>query len=86
MIGLLIVTHCDLGREFVNAAEFIVGRLDAVEVVPITQTSDSEEILKMLEEKINLPIGMAGVWKSGNASSPKRIKVTASGSVITALQ
>jgi len=52
MIGLVIVTHCDLGKEFLNAAEFIVGRMDAVEVVPITETSDSEEILKMLKEKI----------------------------------
>jgi PTS system mannose-specific IIA component len=54
MIGLLIVTHCDLGKEFVNAAEFIVGRLEAVEVVSITQTSDSEEIRKTIEEKISI--------------------------------
>ena len=52
MIGLLIVTHCDLGKEFLNAAEFIVGRMDAVEVVSITQTSDSEGIRKMIEDKI----------------------------------
>ena len=52
MIGLLIVTHCDLGKEFLNATEFIVGRLEAVEVVSITQTSDSEEIRKTIEEKI----------------------------------
>lgn len=52
MIGLLIVTHCDLGREFLNAAEFIVGRMDAVEVISITQASKSEEIRKMIEDKI----------------------------------
>ena len=52
MIGLLIVTHCDLGKEFLNAAEFIVGRVEAVDVVSITQTSDSEEIRKTIEEKI----------------------------------
>ena len=54
MIGLLIVTHCDLGKEFINAAEFIVGRMEAVEVVSITQTSDSEEVRKMIDEKITI--------------------------------
>jgi PTS system mannose-specific IIA component len=52
MIGLLIVTHCDLGKEFLNAAEFIVGRIPAVDVISITQTADSEEIRKQIEEKI----------------------------------
>ena len=52
MIGLLIVTHCELGREFINAAEFIIGRMEAVESISITQTSDSEGILKKIEEKI----------------------------------
>ena len=54
MIGLLIVTHCDLGKEFLKAAEFIVGRMDAVEVVSITQALKSEEIHKMIEEKISV--------------------------------
>ena len=54
MIGLLIVTHCDLGKEFINATEFIVGRLEAVDVISITQTSDSEEIRKKIEEKISV--------------------------------
>ncbi len=53
MIGLLIVTHSDLGREFLNAAEFIVGRLDAADAVSITQTADSEQIRKMIEEKVS---------------------------------
>ena len=54
MIGLLIVTHSDLGKELLNAAEFIVGRLDAAEAVSITQTADSEQIRKMIEEKISV--------------------------------
>jgi len=53
MIGLLIVTHCDLGKEFLKAAEFIVGRLDAAEAVSINQISDSQEIRKSIEDKIN---------------------------------
>ena len=54
MIGLLIVTHCDLGKEFLNAAEFIVGRMESADIVSITQTSDSEKIHKSIEEKISL--------------------------------
>jgi PTS system mannose-specific IIA component len=52
MIGLLIITHCDLCKELLNATEFIVGRLEAVATISINQTSDSEEIRKMIEEKI----------------------------------
>ena len=52
MIGLLIVTHCDLGKEFLNAAEFIVGRLDAAEFISVIQTTDNEQILKTIETKI----------------------------------
>lgn len=53
MIGLLIVTHCDLGKEFLSAAEFIVGRLEAADAVAVTQTTDSEEIRRMIEDKVS---------------------------------
>ena len=52
MIGLLIITHCDLGKEFVNAAEFIVGRIGAADTISITETSESKEIRDMIEEKV----------------------------------
>ncbi|NLA73871.1 MAG: PTS sugar transporter [Deltaproteobacteria bacterium] len=52
MIGILIVTHCDLGKEFLNAAEFIVGSVQGADYISITQTSDSEEIHKAIAEKI----------------------------------
>ena len=52
MIGLLIVTHCDLGKEFLNAAEFIVGSIASVDVISITEKTDSDEIRKMIEEKL----------------------------------
>jgi len=54
MIGLLIVTHCDLGKELLNAAEFIVGRMDAADSVSITQALDSEEIMRVIEKKLSL--------------------------------
>jgi PTS system mannose-specific IIA component len=52
MVGLLIVTHSNLGREILNAAEFIVGRVEAADSVSIIETSDSEGIHKMIQEKV----------------------------------
>lgn len=53
MIGLLIITHCELGRELINAAEFIVGRIEGVDAISITQTSESEDIRQAIKEKIS---------------------------------
>jgi len=52
MIGLLIVTHCDLGKELLHAAEFIVGRIEAADTVAITETTGSEKMHKEIEQKI----------------------------------
>ncbi len=52
MIGLLIISHCNLGREFLNAAELIVGRLENADAIAITQTSESKELLVAIAEKI----------------------------------
>jgi PTS system mannose-specific IIA component len=52
MIGLLIISHCDLGRELLNAAELILGSLEATDSISITQTTDSEEMLDKISEKI----------------------------------
>jgi mannose PTS system EIIA component len=52
MIGLLIISHCDLGKEFLNAAELIVGRLEAADSVSITQTTECREILEEISAKI----------------------------------
>ena len=52
MIGLLIVTHSNLGREIIKAAEFIVGRVEATDFVSITETTDSEGIHKKIQKKV----------------------------------
>jgi len=52
MIGLLIISHCDVGKELLNAAKLIMGRLEAVEYISITQTTESSEMLKSISEKI----------------------------------
>ena len=53
MIGLLIVTHCDLGKELLNAAEFIVGRIEAVDTIAITETSGTDLLRKKIEAKVS---------------------------------
>ena len=52
MIGLLIISHCDVGKELLNAAELILGRVDAVDAVSITQTSENEDVLATISGKI----------------------------------
>ncbi len=52
MIGILIISHCDLGKELLNAAELILGRLEAAGAISITQTTESEELLKKIAEEI----------------------------------
>jgi PTS system mannose-specific IIA component len=53
MIGLLIVTHCDLGKELLNAAEFIVGKIEAVDTIAITETSGTDLLRKKIEAKVD---------------------------------
>jgi PTS system mannose-specific IIA component len=52
MIGLLIVTHCELGRELLNAAEFIVGRIEGAAAIAVVETTGSEGLRKSIEEKV----------------------------------
>jgi len=52
MIAILVVTHIDLGREFIKAAEFIVGRIEASGTVSIAETTNSDKIRKRIEERI----------------------------------
>ncbi|MEW6668879.1 MAG: hypothetical protein AB1512_27020 [Thermodesulfobacteriota bacterium] len=61
MIGLLIVTHCDLGRELLNAAEFIVGRIEAADAIAVTATTGSESLRNDIKEKVALLDRGAGV-------------------------
>jgi PTS system mannose-specific IIA component len=54
MVGLLIISHCDLGKEFLRAAELILGALEAADSISITQNTDSEEVIKAISEKIKV--------------------------------
>ena len=49
---MLIISHCEVGREFLNAAELIVGRLEAADAISITQLTESKEMLTEISKKI----------------------------------
>ena len=52
MIGLLVITHCQLAKELLEAAEFIVGAIKAVEHVSIDASKDSKKLLEVIEKKM----------------------------------
>ncbi|MFA7684003.1 MAG: PTS sugar transporter subunit IIA [Syntrophales bacterium] len=52
MIGVLITTHGNLGRELINAAEIIKGTLKNVLHVSVDQTKSVEQINKELNQAI----------------------------------
>lgn len=52
MIGLLIISHCEVGKEFLNAAELIVGSLESADAISITQITESKEMLTEISRKI----------------------------------
>ncbi|RLB42627.1 MAG: PTS sugar transporter [Deltaproteobacteria bacterium] len=54
MVGLLIISHCDIGRELLNAAKLILGRLDNADSVCISSTANSEELLETISSKLKV--------------------------------
>ena len=52
MIGLLVVTHCYLGKELMNAAEFIVGKVDAHDYLSVVETTGSEGLRSEIAAKV----------------------------------
>jgi mannose PTS system EIIA component len=48
LIGLLVITHSHLGRELVNAAEFILGAIEQVETVSVENNLDVDALRRAL--------------------------------------
>ena len=51
--GILVITHCLLGKELISAAELIMGKINNISYVSIMNTAANEDILKTIEEKIS---------------------------------
>ena len=52
MVGILIICHCNLGKELLSAAELILGRVENSDYMAISQVTENEELLKTIAEKI----------------------------------
>jgi len=46
MVGVLVITHGDLGRELINAAEMIKGPLEGVLFVSVNYSKGVEDLKK----------------------------------------
>ncbi len=53
MVGLLIICHCNLGKELLAAAELILGRVENSDYMAISQITENEDLLKVIGEKID---------------------------------
>jgi PTS system mannose-specific IIA component len=52
MVGVLIITHGNLGYELIQAAELIKGRLDGVLAISVDPTKGTEELKKEITSGI----------------------------------
>ncbi|MCA1905190.1 MAG: PTS sugar transporter [Desulfarculus sp.] len=48
MIGLVIISHARLARELVNAAEFILGKIEQVETVAVEANLEADHLRRLL--------------------------------------
>jgi PTS system mannose-specific IIA component len=53
MVGAIVVTHCRLGQELINACEFIVGKIDALVAVTIDPARRPEELRSQIRVAID---------------------------------
>lgn len=52
MIGIVIVTHCNLGLELIRSAEFIVGKLTRTRAVSLNPGEQDEDLRRKIAEAI----------------------------------
>ncbi len=62
MIGIVVVTHCQLGEELIGAAEFIIGNRPAsLESVSIDLNENAEKLRNKISKGIKNVKGKEGV-------------------------
>ena len=62
MIGIVIVTHCQLGEALIEAAEFIIGeRPGSIESVSIDLSENAEKLRNKISQGIKKVEGQEGV-------------------------
>ena len=61
MIGVLIITHGNLGSEFIKVAELIKGRLEGIQHVSVNASKGMDEIKKDIMTAVKKADGGSGV-------------------------
>ncbi|MGD1973778.1 MAG: PTS sugar transporter subunit IIA [Desulfobacterales bacterium] len=62
MIGIVIVTHCQLGEAIIEAAEFIIGeRPESLESISIDLSENAEKLRNKISRGIKKVEGQEGV-------------------------
>ena len=61
MAGILIVAHCNLAQELMNAAEMIVGKMENVEALSIDMNEEVAKIRKGIQVALKRVDDGAGV-------------------------
>ena len=62
MIGIVVVTHCQLGEALIGAAEFIIGhRPESLESVSIDLNENAEKLRNKISQGIKKVKGQDGV-------------------------
>ncbi|CAO0824274.1 mannose PTS system EIIA component [Desulfarculales bacterium] len=53
MVGLVVITHAHLGRELVNAAEFILGKIEQVETASVESNLEGDQLRRSLASALS---------------------------------
>ena len=62
MIGIVIVTHSQLGEALIGAAEFIIGsRPESIESISIDLSENAKKLRKKIDQGIKKVMGQEGV-------------------------
>jgi PTS system mannose-specific IIA component len=62
MIGIVIVTHSQLGEALIGAAEFIIGsRPESIESISINLNENAEKLRQTIDQGIKKVMGQEGV-------------------------
>lgn len=61
MTGIILITHGRLGRELINAAEFILGKIEKVECISIEPNLEPERLHQSLTKTVKQLQSNAGI-------------------------
>jgi PTS system mannose-specific IIA component len=61
MIGIVVVTHCNLGGELLRAAEFIMGKIKGVAVVSLDPAMEADRLRRDVASALEKVDGGHGI-------------------------